>query len=218
MTEPAFVVFVNPPPLPDMTANHEATSGMGGSTPGAGGFAYPPHTLAACLSHARSAGFGTAVADGFAARPAVFARELAATEADVLAILVSVGTAEADLNFLRLLRQAQGRGDRPKLLLLGPSAHLVATGWVEAGLADAVLLGEPELALADALATVQAGRRGDIPAAELAPAAYSAANLVRDLDAPLFPAWTPHPGSRTGWRPFFRAGAVPRVAGSAPTR
>lgn len=197
MTEQARVLFVNPPPLPDMTSNHEATSGMGGLMPGTRGFAYPPHTLATCLSHARAAGFEAAFADGSGAHPAVLAREIAAAEADVVAILVSVGTAEADLNFLRLLKQARGCRAPARVLLLGPSAHRAAGGWVEEGLAHAVLLGEPELAVTEAIGGVLAGRRGDFPAAQLAPAAYSAANLLRDLDATLFPAWDAAP-----WQPY----------------
>ncbi len=200
MTETTRLVFVNAPPLPDMTANHEATSGMGGLLPGSGGFAYPPHLIAACLAEARAAGYEAICLDGARSLPAPFARQVVGTPGSILVIHVSVGTAEADLNFLRLLR-ALYRGRRaPKLLLTGPSAHLASAGWVEEGLADAVLLGEPELALPAALDAVLDGARGNLAAGELAPDAYLPGNLMADLDGTAFPAWDAVP-----WQPYGMA-------------
>jgi len=63
--------------------------------------------------------------------------------------MVSQGTAYADENWLRLWREnrraaSSGGEPAPKILLFGPSAHFAAQPWLEEGLADAALSGEPK--------------------------------------------------------------------------
>jgi len=196
------ILFVIPPGLGEMISHHEATSGMGALAPAAGpageaGFLYPPHTVAACVAATRAAGASTVVLDGTRSRaPAAFARAVADMPAAVMALLISEGTALADANFLRLLRQVR-REDR-RVLLFGPSAHFVAAPLLAEGLADAVLTGEPEGAIVEAAGRLAAGRlSGLTPADELRPELYDAGNLLADLDAPPFPAWDAVP-----WQPY----------------
>ncbi len=141
------ILFVIPPGLPDVVSHHEATSGMGALIPTAAApeeavFLYPPHTVAVCAAVARDAGLEVAVLDGSRhAASAVFAQEVAGLSGDLLAVLVSHGSAPADANFLRLLNRTRGQAAPPPILLFGPSAHFVARAFLDAGLAEAVLTG-----------------------------------------------------------------------------
>lgn len=209
------ILFVIPPGFADVLAHHEATSGMGAldaavRAAGEAGFLYPPHTVAACAASARAVSADTAVLDGARhTTPAALAAEVAAHPADVLAVLVSQGTAPADETFLRLLQRRPLRSGRAPILLFGPSAHLSAEPWLSEGLADAALLGEPEAAFAEAAVGVAGGAlRGALPAAGLRPDRYLAAllgpgegsaagRLLADLDALPFPAW-----DRVPWQPY----------------
>ncbi len=235
------LLFVIPPGLDEMAAHHEATSGMGALTPGARPFLYPPHTVATCAAVARAAGLDVAVLDGAVTRKqgdeetrrqggqgggGVWAA-FGETRADVLAVLVSHGTAHADENFLRMLRQ-RGRQSAmpgtaghavcnlqsaiPPVLLFGPSAHFVVGPWLAEGLADAALTGEPEGAIADAVERLAAGAlSGLVSAATLRPDRYLSSpllagegpgvrSLLADLDALPFPAWDLAP-----WQPYGAA-------------
>jgi len=153
MTQQPSVLFVIPPGWPELVAHHAATSGMGALTPGPKPFLYPPHVVATCAAVTRAAGMKTAVLDLTGARLSLAdARsQIASDRSDVLGVLVSQGTARADAHFLRVLRQTC---PERKVLLFGPSAHFVARPWLDAGLADAALLGEPEGAIAQAVARV----------------------------------------------------------------
>jgi radical SAM superfamily enzyme YgiQ (UPF0313 family) len=207
-------LFVIPQGLPDIASHHEATSGMGAMLPSATGgpspelavFLYPSHTVAACIGATRAAGLNGDVLDAFAERlspRATFARIAAENQPEVLAVLVSQGTAHADENWLRLWRESSRAGglsrrSRPKLLLFGPSAHFVAGPWLAEGLADAALFGEPEGAITEAIQGLIAGTlQGSLGAGVLAPQAYDSAGLLADLSRLPFPAW-----DRVSWRPY----------------
>ncbi len=204
------ILFVIPPGLGDMVSHHEATSGMGALVPGPRPFLYPPHTVAACAGVTRRAGLTTAVLDAVGRQLSVSATlneialaAIAAADSTVLAVLVSQGTAYADENFLRLLRHARTRVSprnpaSAPVLLFGPSAHFEAEAWLSQGLADAALLGEPEGAIAEAVAGLVAGEiTGAVSARALCPQRYGADNLLLDLDALPFPAWDLLP-----WQPY----------------
>ncbi len=203
MSQRADVLFVVPPGLPGVLAHHEATSGMGGLVVlGASAiddptlFLYPPHTVAACMAGVRAAGLKLALLDaGRQMDPVPVARNLAAADAGVLAIMVSQGTAHTDEAFLCMLRQA---GLKRRVLLFGPSAHLVAGHWLDGGLADAALAGEPEGAIADAVAGLAAGKLAGVVSAEsLRPHSYTPGGLLAGLDDLPFPAW-----DAVNWRPY----------------
>ncbi len=192
------VLFVIPPALGDLAANHEGAAGMGALSPEEKVYAYPPHTVAVCAEVARNAGWSVGVLDGAASPIAAFTASVAAQEADALAVLVAAGTADADLTFLRILRHVpRQRQSRRPVLLFGSSAGLAAEKWLEEGLADALLAGEPEAALPAALDALTGGARGVLAAQTLRPDAYSSAGLLRDLDALPFPAWDVVP-----WQPY----------------
>ena len=198
------ILLVVPPGLPDVLSHHEATSGMGAlsptaATPGAAAFLYPPHTVASCAAAARAAGLEVAVLDGtHQGTSAGFAREVAGQPCDLVAFLVSHGTAPADANFLRLLGCTGGKTRLTPILVFGPSAHLVAGTLLAAGLADAVLTGEPEGAFAEAARGAASGAlAGIVPAHELRPDRYDASGLLTSLDELPFPAWDLVP-----WQPY----------------
>ena len=176
---------------------------MGALSPEEKVYAYPPHTVAqcaasACAALARDAGWSIGVLDGAGAATVAFAASVAAAPADALAVFVAAGTADADLTFLRILRRFRlAAASRPPLLLFGPSAGLVAGPWLDEGVADALLAGEPEAAIAPALAALQDGGRGILRAQDLRPEAYAPSGLLSDLDALPFPAWDLVP-----WQPY----------------
>ena len=198
------ILFVIPPGLPDVVSHHEATSGMGALIPAAAVpveavFLYPPHTVAACAAVARDAGLDVAVVDGtHHPTSAGFAQEVAGRSCELLAVLVSQGTALADANFLRLLNRARGQAEQAQILLFGPSAYLVAGSFLAEGLAHAALTGEPEGAFAEAAQRAAGGAlSGIVPGIELRPDRYGTDGLLTGLDALPFPAWDLIP-----WQPY----------------
>ncbi len=217
MSRKPSVLFIIPQGLPDMASFHEATVGMGRLEPAPLRFPYPPQTVAACLAAIREAGLAGEVIDTLAEpQPLadVLAR-IAGHPADVVAVLVSQGTALADENFLRLLRAPNGvlrapdgvlrapdgalRWRQPgrRVLLFGPSAGFVAEEWLAAGLATAALSGEPEGAIAEAVQAVAEGQaRGLLAAHSLCPTRYTG-DLLADLDGLPWPAWDAIP-----WHPY----------------
>ncbi len=156
-------------------------------------FLYPPHTVAVCAAAARQAGLRVGVLDAVAEKLSAVEtlHEMRKRPADAVAVLTSQGTALADSHFLRLLRhdRVQSSQQCAALLVFGPSAFFSAESFLAEGLADAVLLGEPEAALVEAALALAAGRRGLLAAGELVPERYTADNLIRDLDSLPFPAW-----------------------------
>ncbi len=186
------VLVIIPQGLPDIAAHHEATVGMGALDPAPVPFLYPPHVAAQCVANLRAAGLSAAVLDPWGSRRTLAGAlaEIGSSPASVLAVQVSHGTEHADETFLRLLRRATPRRSRRHVLLFGPAAHFVAGFWLEAELADAVLLGEPEGAIASAVRAVVTGKStGMLAAHELCPDCYTPDNLVSDLDILPFPAW-----------------------------
>ncbi len=201
------ILFVIPSGLPEVISHHEATSGMGALVPTAAApedafFLYPPHTLASCVAAARDAGLEVAVLDGARCAPCDrnlrFAQEVAAQPCDLLAVLVSHGTAPADANFLRLLSHVRGQAAPAPILLFGASAHFVAEAFLAEGLADVVLSGEPEGAFAEAARRTAAGAlAGCVSGTELRPERYGMGGLLTHLDELPFPAWELVP-----WQPY----------------
>ncbi len=191
------VLFVIPPGLGDMAANHEGAAGMGALSPEKNVFAYPPQTVATCAAACAAAGWSCSVADGTGRPLGAFAREVVGVPADALAVMVAAGTADADLTFLRVLKHLSGTSPRPRVLLFGPSAGLAAATWQAEDVADAVLVGEPELAVPAALEQALAGATGRLTAADLARGSYAPGNLLTDLDAVPFAAWEQVP-----WQPY----------------
>jgi dihydroflavonol-4-reductase len=203
MSQQPDVLLVAPPGLPGVISHHEATSGMGGlvvlSARPADDPAlllYPPQLLAACVAGLRAEGLAAETLDGTReTEPAALVQRLAATPTRVLGILVSQGTAYADEAFLRMLRQA---APRARILLFGPSAHLVAEPWLAERLAHAALMGEPEGAIAEAVRRAVAGQAsGELAAQALQPARYGPDGLLAHLDDLPFPAW-----DAVAWQPY----------------
>lgn len=186
------VLVVVPQGLPDIAAHHEATSGMGAFDLSPNPFLYPPHTIAQCVASMRTAGLSAAVLDPWGSKRTLVETlaAIVSSQVSVVAVQVSHGTEHADETFLRLLRHAFSAGSRPRVLFFGPAAHFVAEPWLEAGLADAALVGEPEEAIAPAVRAMVTGQaRGMMAAYALCPDRYTPDNLLADLDRLPFPAW-----------------------------
>lgn len=191
--------LVIPPSLGTIVSHHEATSGMGALTAGPHVFLYAPHTAALCAAAVQQAGQRAAVLDAVGAglNPHAASAWIVEQSPAIVAVLVSHGTRLPDEHFLRRLRDA---GCERPVLLFGPSAAFVAEPLLAEELADAALIGEPEAALAGAVSAVMAGRRGMLPARDIAPARYDDSNLILDLDALPMPQW-----SLVDWRPYGAA-------------
>lgn len=114
-------------------------------------FLYPPHTVAVCAAAAQQAGLQVGVLDAVSEQLSAVEtlHEMRKRPAGTIAVLTSQGTALADSHFLRLLRHDRVQLPRQcsALLVFGPSAFFSAESLLAEGLADAVLLGEPEAAL-----------------------------------------------------------------------
>jgi radical SAM superfamily enzyme YgiQ (UPF0313 family) len=194
------VLLLNPPSLPGSIANREGSAGMGVLGDAANAFVYPPHllsTAAAVLrgAHWRVAGLD-AVAQGLDA-DAVLER---LPKSDLLVLPVSYGTQAADRAFLNRLRERQPLA---RVLAIGPALSYAQVDHAFSDLADALLMGEPELALPAAAARLLAGDLAIGRAVNpytLAAEHYTPDGLLLDLDAVPMPAWEHFHGQQHPYR------------------
>lgn len=200
MTPSAFLL--NPPNLPGSIANREGSSGMGVSTTSANPFVYPPHLLASAAAVLRAAHWQVsgldAVARGLDA--AAVLEQLPAQ--GVLVLPVSYGTQAADRAFLNRLRE---RKPLVKVLAIGPALTYAQVDHAFSDLADALLMGEAELALPAAAKRLLQGELKPGRALNpytLAPEHYTPDGLLSNLDALPMPAWQIYHSARTPY-PFL---------------
>lgn len=182
------VTLVVPPGAPDTTPNREGASGLGAVVPYAGGFRYPPHTVATAAAALRRAGIDVtvidAVAEGLSLDTCV--QRLDDEGGKVIAGYVSWATREADAAFFAALRQVC---DARRLVAFGISTHFIRNLLCNA---HHVLLGEPErslVALCRALLTGKADLPHAVTPVDLACSGYDANGQLTDLNALPFPAW-----------------------------
>jgi anaerobic magnesium-protoporphyrin IX monomethyl ester cyclase len=183
------VFLLNPPNLPGSVANREGSAGMGVLGDAAQPFVYPPHLLATAAAVLRAAHWRVAGLDAVAQGLDAEAVLDGLPRCDVLVLPVSYGTQAADRAFLNRLRE---RRPLARVLAIGPALSYAQVDHVFSDLADALLMGEPELALPAAAARLLAG---DLPPGRavnpytLAAEHYSPDGLLLDLDAVPVPAW-----------------------------
>ncbi len=197
------IALVNPPDPPDARAVREGAGGLG-SLASAGGFAYPPHMLAACAAALRREGTSCHLVDAVGAgwSPAQTLAEI--PMGGIAVVQVGYRTREADAAFLAALR---ARDPAARVLLIGPDAG--DPMWLERGLGDAVLLGEPELALPAAIQALRAGARGALTPRALGVPGYDARGWLVDLDALPYPAWELTPWRAYGFLSLFSSRGCP---------
>lgn len=184
----ARIVLVVPPGTPGTTPNHEGSAGLG-ALEGAGGFRYPPHTMAVVGAFLRAGGHEVAAIDapalGYDMGQGVQA--VLAAGAELVGVFVSWATREADGAFLAALRRELG-GAYP-IVAFGVSVRFMREALEGA---DYLLEGEPELAfraLCEQLLEERAALERVLSPATLGVAGYDAQGLLSDLDALPIPAW-----------------------------
>jgi hypothetical protein len=201
---------------------------MGALAP-AEGFAYPPHTLAVAAAVLHSVGLDFRLADAVAASWSAADVLKRIPPGAVAVIQVSHATREADATFLAQLRE-----ERPDVrrLLIGPAAADQA--WLDDGLpgltasqscgpcacpaqdrlaqgtgSEAVLAGEPELALPAAMQAVAGGARGVLTPTGLGVPGHDRHGRLVELDALPFPAWEHVPWQAYGFLSLFSSRGCP---------
>jgi radical SAM superfamily enzyme YgiQ (UPF0313 family) len=152
------VVLVNPPSAQGTTANREGAGGLGVETPGTGGFAYPPQTLATVAASLREAGHQVTALDAVV-------EQLSSGEALTwlsglvdgapVGLVVSTATLRTDMRFVGALAQAM---PDTSLFLFGAGTQYVWRQALQESAAALVVLGEPA---ARAPAVVAALTSGD---------------------------------------------------------
>ena len=150
------VLLINPPSLPGTTANREGTAGMGVVVPHPDGFYYPPQTLAAGVAVLTAAGYRAHALDavGQPTDSDTLIRHIMALAPDVIGVLVSPKTWAADQAFLEKLR---AQTLPAQVVLIGTGARFIPhREWTP--LADGVLVGEVEWALASVIDALGHGR------------------------------------------------------------
>jgi len=184
------VACVNPPGIPGTTANREGAGGLGNVVPQAGGFLYPPHTLAATAGALRKGGLAVSARDCVLEGDSL-AQAVTWVEAQGPAwvvVQVSLATRDADMAFLRAARAAL------------PDASVVAVGalisQMESRLAQipgiAWLHGEPEQLLGvfvTELGAEQSQRVGPLSLAVLRGPGVPDAQRLERLEGLSHPAW-----------------------------
>ncbi len=183
------IFLLNPPSLPGSVANREGSAGMGVLGDTANAFVYPPHLLAAAGAVLRAAGWRAAGLDAVALGLDADATLERLPRCDVLVLPVSYGTQAADRAFLNRLRE---RKPLARVLAIGPALSYAQVDHVFSDLVDALLMGEPELALPAAAARLLAGDLAPgctVNPYTLAPEHYTPDGLLATLDAVPMPAW-----------------------------
>ena len=178
------VNLVNPPSAPGTLANREGAAGMGVVYPSPDAFCYPPHTLATVAAVLGESGYAVRAFDAVV-RPL----PSNVANADAIAVFVSWASLDADLDFIRSLRQRT----TARLIAFGPATRFVGEQVLRSAAVDAVLIGEAEGFCAAALRYLQeqTGLSGPqaITPQQLQSPCCDAEGLVRDQDALPFPAW-----------------------------
>jgi anaerobic magnesium-protoporphyrin IX monomethyl ester cyclase len=183
------VFLLNPPSLPGAAANREGSGGMGVLGDAANPFVYPPHLLATAAAVLRQARWRVASLDAVNQGLDADATLERVPRSDLLVLPVSYGTQAADRAFLNRLREQKPLS---KVLAVGPALSYAQVDHVFSDLADALLMGEPELALPAAAARLLAGDLAPGRAVNpytLAADHYSPDGMLLDLDAVPMPAW-----------------------------
>ena len=183
------VFLLNPPSLPGTVANREGSAGMGADGDATAGFIYPPHLLATAAAVLRAARWRVAGLDAVALGLDTDATLERLPRSDLLVLPVSYGTQAADRAFLNRLRE---RKPMTQVLAIGPALSYAQVDHAFSDLVDALVMGEPELALPAAAARLLAGELAPGRAVNpytLAAQHYSPDGLLLNLDAVPMPAW-----------------------------
>ncbi len=183
------VFLLNPPSLPGSAANREGSAGMGVLGDTANAFVYPPHLLATAGAALRAAGWRVAGLDAVALGMDADAALERLPRSDVLVLPVSYGTQAADRVFLNRLRE---RKPLARVLAIGPALSYAQVDHVFSDLVDALLMGEPELALPAAATRLLSGALAPGRAVNpytLAAEHYTPDGLLANLDAVPMPDW-----------------------------
>ncbi len=183
------VFLLNPPSLPGAVANREGSAGMGVLGDAANPFVYPPHLLATAAAALRAARWRVTGLDAVHLGLDADATLQRLPRSDLLVLPVSYGTQAADRAFLNRLRERQPLA---RVLAIGPALSYAQVDHVFSDLADALLMGEPELALPAAATRLLAGDLAPgraINPYTLAAEHYSPDGLLVNLDAAPMPAW-----------------------------
>lgn len=141
------IVLVNPPSPAGKTLNREGSAGAGAAVESEGGFVYPPQTIASVGAALCQSGFDVEIVDAVkpAVRPEKAVDAVVSSKPDVVGFLATVKTIEYDLEFARAVRRALPVS---KLIAFGPTAHLCSRQLEASGTVDFVVVGEPELRVA----------------------------------------------------------------------
>lgn len=183
------VFLLNPPSLPGTIANREGSAGMGMHGASDAAFTYPPHLLATAAAVLRAAHWRVAGLDAVALGLDADATLERLPRSHLLVLPVSYGTQAADRAFLNRLRE---RKPTAQVLAIGPALSYAQVDHAFSDLVDALVMGEPELALPAAAARLLAGELAPGRAVNpytLAAEHYSPDGLLLDLDAAPMPAW-----------------------------
>lgn len=168
---------------------------MGVVVEGDDGFFYPPHALAWATAAARAEGLSVALLDAVAERldEAAALERVAAAAPDVVAVQCSPATGESDAAFLAALRRELPAARR---LAVGAAIEWVAVDLT--AVADLVLVGEPEGALAPAARVVleARGKVGRKRPQAIGANGYSPSGHFFNYDSLPIPAWDLLPRER----------------------
>ncbi|NOZ51247.1 MAG: radical SAM protein [Chloroflexi bacterium] len=194
---PPTLLLLNAPSAAATLPNREGTATFGTLSTG---FLYPPHTLATTAASCRDRGIDVSVLDAVATRLDIdtcIAR-LRHLPPDIIGVLSSWGTLDADRTAIAAIRRAF---PHTPLIALGAGIRYSADELLIAG-ATHVLLGDPELALAEMLQQPLPSP-GLLRVRDILPQAHNHAGLLRHPQQLPRPAWELVPWQKYGFLTVF---------------
>jgi len=181
------MILVNPPSPPGTLSNKDTMGGLGQLYPSGALSKMPPLDIPYCAAVLRQRGIPFEVVEclGLSLDIDKFLYRIRNIKADIVAIRTSLPTFDWDLQIAGLVKEKTGA----RIILFGPCTTHLYREALQHDAIDGILLGEPELVLADIAATGFATQHPNLLKRDQLNDTPPHVAFVEDLDELPIPAW-----------------------------
>lgn len=181
------IVLVNPPSPVGFVSNKDTMGGLGQLYPFDALTKIPPLDIPYCAAVLRERGIPFEIVEclGLSLDKERYLSYIGTLGADIIAIRTSLPTFDWDLQLAELTREKTGA----RLILFGPCTTYLYQEALQHHAIDGVLLGEPELVIAEIAASGFDAQHPHLMKKEQSYDSLPEASFVDDLDLLPFPAW-----------------------------